>query len=158
MFFRSRKMGKNNDMIYAPVDGETINITEVNDDVFSKKLIGDGLAVYPKNNQIYAPIDGEVVYLADSKHAIGFKTTDDKEVLLHMGLETVLLKGEGFDIKVKKNQKVKRGTLIAQIALDKFIREGFDPVIIIVNTNGSKLINKQINCKVSHNCIIGEIL
>lgn len=86
----------------APVDGQAIGITEVHDPMFSEKDMGDGFGVIPTNNEILAPVSGKVMLVASTKHAIGFKTDDGLEVLLHMGVDTVELNGTPFELFVKE--------------------------------------------------------
>ena len=82
--------------ITAPVTGKTVNLKDVPDEVFSKKILGDGVAVIPDNGKIVSPVNGEVVSVSDSLHAYTFKSDDGLNILVHIGLDTVKLKGEGF--------------------------------------------------------------
>lgn len=88
--------------VASVADGETIKITDVKDPVFSKKMMGDGFAVEPTGSEVYAPVSGKVTNVFPTKHAVGLLTDSGLEVLVHMGLDTVELKGEPFDVKVKK--------------------------------------------------------
>jgi len=91
-------------------------MTSVNDDVFSKKMVGDGFAVVPSDGKILAPTDGKIVTVMSTKHAITMTSAKGGlEILLHFGLDTVDLKGAPFDIKVKEGQTVKKGTVLAQM-------------------------------------------
>ena len=90
----------------APANGEMIPIDKVEDDVFSQKMMGEGFAVVPENGEIASPVSGTIVSVFPTKHAIGIKTDDDIEVLLHMGIDTVDLGGEAFEIKVREGEKV----------------------------------------------------
>lgn len=101
--------------ILAPVNGQAVPLEQVPDAMFAEKILGDGMAVIPADGIFVSPVDGEVVSIADSKHAIGFSTADDLGVLIHIGLETVGLKGEGFTLHVKVGDKVKKGDLIAEV-------------------------------------------
>ena len=103
--------GKNQDdvkeeVIYSPVDGELMDMTDVPDPVFSQKMMGDGVAVKPKNGTIVSPVDGEIIQLFHTKHAIGIRTLSGLELLIHIGLETVGLNGEGFEAHIKEGDKV----------------------------------------------------
>lgn len=116
-------------------EGEVISIEQVDDPVFSQKMMGDGFAVIPQSGEIYSPIDGEVLSVFQTKHAIGMKMTNGAEVLLHMGIDTVELNGEPFTIKVSEGSNVTQGTLVANVDLDAIIAAGkaVDMVVVITN-------------------------
>ena len=104
--------------IVSPINGKVIPLEQVPDPVFSDKVLGDGCAVIPDDGKIYSPVDGEISSIAETKHAYGFSSDNGLEVLVHFGLETVALKGEGFTSLVEVGQKVKVGDLIAEVDLD----------------------------------------
>lgn len=141
--------------IYAPIDGKSIALSEVNDKVFSKGLVGDGIAIDPENNALYAPADAEVTMIAETKHAIGLKTIDGTEVLLHLGLDTVELKGLPFDVKVKEGDKVKKGQLLVDINLEMIKKEGKDPVILMIFTQPDKVFMNKKFGKAKHGAVLG---
>ena len=93
----------------SPVAGELHPITEAPDEAFASKMMGDGFFVYPTEETVYAPADGEVVFVFDTKHAIGMKTADGTEYLLHIGVDTVALGGKGFEVFVEAGTKVQKG-------------------------------------------------
>ncbi|CAG7841091.1 Putative PTS system glucosamine-specific EIICBA component [Clostridium haemolyticum] len=107
---------KNVDII-NPIEGEIINITEVPDEVFSGKALGNGFAIKPKEGKVISPIDGEIAVLFPTKHAIAIKGDNDLELLVHIGIDTVNLNGEGFTTHISQGDKVKKGDLI--ITFDK---------------------------------------
>lgn len=109
MFGLNKKSNKNT-TIKMPVDGTIIDLEQVNDPVFSQKLMGDGFAIEPTSNDIYAPINGEVISVFP--HAIGIKAEDGLEVLVHVGIDTVNLGGEGFNMHVNQGDKVNAGDLV----------------------------------------------
>ncbi|MDF7668887.1 glucose PTS transporter subunit IIA [Lactobacillus sp. ESL0703] len=120
----------------SPVSGELEELTTVNDDVFSQKMVGDGYAVIPEDGKIVAPVDGTIVTVMATKHAITMTTTaGDLEILLHFGIDTVDLKGAPFEIKVKEGQTVKRGTVLAQMDIAAVKAAGKDPVVMTIVTN-----------------------
>ncbi len=121
--------------VVSPVKGDLIQITDVNDDVFSTKMLGDGFAVEPFDGTIVAPLSGKITTLFPTKHALGITTDKGLEVLIHMGIDTVELKGTPFDVFVKMNQEVKAGDKLAQINLDKIKQAGLADTIIVVYTN-----------------------
>lgn len=100
-----KKELKDDKGLYNPVSGEVIELSKVNDPVFSKKIMGDGFAVEPKENKIFAPVSAKVTLVQG--HAIGFKRADGLDILLHLGIDTVALKGAPFKIKVKVDDIVK---------------------------------------------------
>lgn len=104
--------------VLAPVDGEIIDLSEVEDEVFADRMMGDGLAFIPESNDFFAPIEGKLVTVFPSGHAYGIKHKSGVEILLHIGLDTVTLSGEGFDIKVKQDQNIKAGDLLVNVDLD----------------------------------------
>jgi len=104
--------------VYAPMDGVAIDISEVPDEAFSEKILGDGAAIIPKSGIIYSPVDGEIIDITDSKHAFCITTNEGTEILLHVGIDTVNLKGEGFSVNIVSGDKVKVGTKIAEVDLE----------------------------------------
>ncbi|REC33343.1 PTS glucose/maltose transporter subunit IIBCA [Enterococcus pseudoavium] len=127
----------------APANGELIPIDQVQDDVFSQKMMGEGFAVVPENGEIASPIAGTILSIFPTKHAIGIKTDDGIEVLLHMGIDTVDLGGEAFEIKVREGDKVKAGKVVAVADLAKIQAAGKMTTMIVVFTNGDKIENYQ---------------
>lgn len=125
------------EQITAPINGKVLDITEVPDPVFSQKMMGEGIAIDPTDGQVVSPIDGEVVQVFPTKHAVGLKTKSGLEILIHIGLETVALNGEGFESFVQAGDKVKRGDKLISFDLE-FIREKAASTItpmIITNTD-----------------------
>lgn len=102
----------------AIVDGMSYPLKEVKDGVFSEKMMGEGIAFLPENGNVSAPCDGIVSAVYDTGHAYGILTEDGREVLIHIGLETVNLDGKGFTVKVKQDQKVKQGDMLCEVNLD----------------------------------------
>ncbi|MGO3912816.1 PTS transporter subunit IIBC [Enterococcus viikkiensis] len=123
----------------APANGELIPIDRVQDEVFSQKMMGEGFAVIPENGEIASPVAGTIVSIFPTKHAIGIKTDDEIEVLLHMGIDTVDLGGEAFEIKVREGEKVKAGEIVATADLAKIQASGKKTTMIVVFTNGDKI-------------------
>ncbi|WP_165005723.1 MULTISPECIES: PTS transporter subunit IIBC [unclassified Enterococcus] len=121
--------------LYAPASGEVLALSEVNDPVFSQKMMGDGFAVVPISGEVTAPIAGKITSIFPSKHAIGLLTAEGAEVLIHMGIDTVQMKNPAFDITVQEGQEVKAGELLAVMDLDIVKKEEKDPTIMIVFTN-----------------------
>ncbi|MBZ6013632.1 sucrose-specific PTS transporter subunit IIBC [Leuconostoc gelidum subsp. gelidum] len=128
-----------------PVDGKVIPITEIKDPTFSRKFLGDGIGVVPFSNIIYSPVVGMITSVFPTKHAIGIKTIDGEEILLHIGIDTVELNGEGFEVFIKEGAKVDQNTPLVKIDFDVLNREGKDSTIILVFPN-----QKTLNLNVSY--------
>ena len=105
-------------VIKAPVDGMLIPIEEVDDEVFSAKMAGDGIAIMPIGDTFVAPIDGVITKIFSTNHAFSIKSKQDMEVLVHIGLETVALKGEGFERLAQEGDEVTAGTPIIKVDLN----------------------------------------
>ncbi|WP_294731511.1 PTS transporter subunit IIBC [uncultured Faecalibaculum sp.] len=123
-------------LIVLPLDGEIVPIDQVPDPIFSGRMMGDGAAVIPENGKIVAPVDGTLSMIAPTRHAFGFKTADGKEVLVHVGLETVGLEGAPFTVHAKAGDKVKKGDLIAEVDLDFLKEKGINPITPIILCKG----------------------
>ncbi|MDN6029177.1 MAG: PTS sugar transporter subunit IIA [Lactobacillus sp.] len=121
--------------VKAAADGQLQAITEVNDDVFSTKMLGDGYAIVPTSGHIYAPIAGKITTVFPTKHAIGIRSDQGLEVLIHLGLDTVELKGLPFNSAVNEGQEVKAGDLLSVMDLSLLRAQGYDPTVIVVYTN-----------------------
>lgn len=121
--------------IFAPVSGTIVPINEVDDSVFADKLMGEGIAVLPKEGSIVSPVDGEIVKIFPTKHAIGLKTPMGQEILVHIGLDTVKLKGEGFILRCKENQHVKVGQILVDVDWAYLKKQAKSTVVPIVVTN-----------------------
>ena len=145
--------------IYAPSKGELIPISEVADPVFSEKMMGDGFAVLPEANEVFAPISGTILNVFPTKHAIGIQTDNGLEVLLHMGINTVDLKGEPFTLYVEEGQRIARGQLIAVVDLEMLEEAGKKSDMIVVFTNGAAVKELAIrsNALVQANEVVGQV-
>lgn len=140
------KKSKNNRLtINIPIKGEVIDITEVPDPVFSQKILGDGVAIIPIEERVISPIEGEIIQVTDTKHAIGIKSKNGVEILIHIGLETVAMNGEGFQVHVSEGDRVLEGQLLITFDLDK-VKEKAKSIltpVVITNTNETKSIEKS---------------
>ncbi|TPR55612.1 PTS system trehalose-specific EIIBC component [Enterococcus sp. OL5] len=125
--------------LYAPADGNVVAITEVSDPVFSQKMMGDGFAVQPTNGTIYAPVAGTISSIFETKHAIGILTPGGAEVLVHMGLDTVELKGTPFEVLVSEGDTVTPETKLAVMDLDAVTAAGKQTDVLTVITNAEKV-------------------
>lgn len=121
--------------VQAPLTGKLVDITEVPDEVFSSKMLGDGMAVIPEVGELYAPADGTVDTVFDSKHAISMVCVGGAEVLMHVGLDTVKLEGKYFEPQVKNGEKVKAGQLLMKFDVAKIRKAGYNVITPVVITN-----------------------
>ena len=131
-----RKMSEKNITIVSPANGTAVTLEQVPDAVFADKILGDGMAVIPSDGKFVSPIDGEVASVADSLHAIGFQTEDGLDVLIHIGLDTVKLNGEGFQVFVNVGDKVKKGDLVAEVDLEVLANNGLNPITPVIVCDG----------------------
>ena len=122
--------------ILSPMTGEAVGLGEVPDPVFSQKIVGDGMAVIPSEGKLLSPVDGEIVSVADTKHAYGLRTAEGLELLIHVGLETVHLNGECFQVFVKPGDKVKAGDLLAEVDLAYLKERGINPITPVLVCGG----------------------
>ena len=129
----------------SPVNGKFTDLSEVHDDVFSQKMMGEGFAVQPTDGEIYSPVNGTIMSIFKTKHAIGIKTPSGLEVMLHMGLDTVELNGAPFTIHVKEGDKITTDTHLATVDLDQIKDAGKDPVILTLITNTKDYVDKTNN-------------
>ncbi len=114
-FFR-----KEDPALYAPVTGKVIALDKVPDQVFATKVIGDGVAFEPEGSTVCAPCDGVIMMIAETGHAFGLAAKNGAEILIHIGLDTVEFTGEGFNVLVKQNASVKKGTPIVELDREFF--------------------------------------
>jgi sugar PTS system EIIA component len=121
--------------IHSPLDGEAIPLEEVPDPVFAQKMMGDGLAIIPKNGKVVSPVNGKVVQIFPTKHAVGLVSEEGLEILIHIGLETVELNGEGFEVAVNAGETVKVGDPLLNVDLDYLEQKHKEIVTPIVITN-----------------------
>lgn len=124
----------------APVSGTVKALSDVPDKTFAEKVLGDGAAIIPEEGKVYAPADGTVANIMDSKHGIMFVTDSGAEVLIHIGLDTVNLKGKYFKSYVSDGDKVKKGTLLVEFDLEAIKGEGYNLITPMVVTNISDYI------------------
>ena len=122
-------------VVYAPLNGTCIPLEQVADPVFSSGMLGKGIGIEPKQGLLYAPADGVVTLIAKTKHAIGIATADGAEILLHIGLDTVEMNGDGFQCLVQQNQSVSLGQCLMRFDLNKIRAAGHGTTVLVVLTN-----------------------
>jgi len=124
-----------NETIQTPIVGDVVALSNVNDPVFSSGAMGQGIAVKPSQGVVYAPADAEVSIAFPTGHAFGLKTTDGAEVLIHVGIDTVTMNGEGFEAKVAQGDKVKAGDVLGTFDSNKIAAAGLDDTTMVIVTN-----------------------
>jgi len=133
-----KKLFKNKDIeLLTPIVGKVIDLSDVPDQVFSEKMVGDGFAIIPSEGKVYAPVSGKVVQIFPTKHAIGIESEDGIEILIHFGIDTVELKGEGFEAFITAGDTIKKGDLLLNVDLDVVSKHGKSTVTPVVFTNKS---------------------
>ena len=124
-----------NETLVTPIVGDVVALADVNDPVFSSGAMGQGIAVKPSQGVVYAPADAEVSIAFPTGHAFGLKTTDGAEVLIHVGIDTVSMNGEGFEAKVAQGDKVKAGDVLGTFDSNKIAAAGLDDTTMVIVTN-----------------------
>lgn len=124
-----------NETLVTPIVGDVVALADVNDPVFSSGAMGQGIAVKPSQGVVYAPADAEVSIAFPTGHAFGLKTTDGAEVLIHVGIDTVTMNGEGFEAKVAQGDKVKAGDVLGTFDSNKIAAAGLDDTTMVIVTN-----------------------
>lgn len=121
--------------LVAPVNGEAVPITEVPDPTFGEEILGKGVAIKPSDGRIYAPCDGTVGLMFDTGHAVSLTSDDGVEILIHVGLETVKLKGLHYTVHALNGDKVKAGQLLIECDLNGIRADGYDTITPVVICN-----------------------
>lgn len=124
-----------NETIVSPLKGEVKTLKEVKDEAFSGGLLGQGLAIVPAEGRLYAPCDGEITTFFPAGHAIGIKTAGGADILIHVGMDTVRLEGDGFNPKKKQGDMIKKGDLLLEFDLEKIKAAGYDVITPMIITN-----------------------
>lgn len=127
--------------LLAPISGEVINLSGVDDPVFAQKTLGEGFAVKPEKTQLVSPVTGKIMMVADTKHAIGFKTATGMEVLIHLGIDTVELEGKPFSVEVAAGDEVEAGQKIGTMDLAAIKTAGKDDVVVVAVTNTAEILS-----------------
>ncbi|MBB5182367.1 sucrose-specific PTS transporter subunit IIBC [Catenisphaera adipataccumulans] len=148
------------EVIQAPADGKAIDITTVNDPVFASEAMGKGIAIQPSGNTVYAPVSGIIQVAFETGHAYGLKSDDGAEVLIHIGIDTVNMKGEGFTQKVQANQRVKAGDVLGTFDSEKIKKAGYDDttMVIVTNTPSYAEVKKLADGEVKHGDALIEVV
>ncbi|PYZ98518.1 PTS glucose transporter subunit IIA [Alteribacter lacisalsi] len=139
------------DVLVAPLTGQALPLSEVPDPTFAEKMMGDGVAIKPTEGTVVAPVHAEVMQVFPTKHAVGLKTVNGAEILIHIGIETVNMQGEGFESFVKEGDKVAPGDKLITFDMDLVNEKAESTITPIIITNGDEAgeLKKEENIDVS---------
>ena len=149
------KKRKKEEVITSCVSGKIVPIEKVNDNVFSQKILGEGVGIYPTEDIIVSPCDGEIVSaMEETKHALGIKTSNNMEILIHVGIDTVSMNGQDFELFVKVGDRVHKGDKLISFNRKTIKDNNLDDVVIMVVTNSDQFEN--LNFKIDMNEVSKE--
>ena len=146
--------GKKGVALAAPVSGECIPISQVPDPTFAEEILGKGIAIRPSQGKFYSPVDGVVSTVLPTGHAVGVTSPEGTEVLIHVGLDTVQLKGQFFKTLVEAEQKVKKGDLLLEADLEEISRAGYNTVTPMIVCNSDDY--AEVKCRTEGTVSPGE--
>lgn len=124
-------------IIYAPIKGKCVELNKVNDPMFSEGMMGQGVAIIPEEGRVVAPVNGVISAIFETKHAIGITSEDGAELLIHIGIDTVNLKGKYFNARIKEGDSIKVGDLLVEFNKDSIIKEGYEVITPVIVTNSA---------------------
>ncbi|MBF4695535.1 PTS sugar transporter subunit IIA [Fusibacter ferrireducens] len=137
------KLNRNQE-IYMPVAGKVIPLKELADGVFSEGLLGLGAGIEPEDNVVYAPCDGKIIYVAETKHALGLESKSGIEMIIHVGIDTVEMKGEGFEMFVKAGESITRGQKLISFPIEAIKAAGYRSTTVVIVTNSDQFESIQV--------------
>ena len=130
---------KTEDVLFAPLSGKVLKIEEVPDPSFSQKMLGEGIAIEPTEGKVTSPVNGEIIQVFPTIHAVGIRSESGLEILVHIGLDTVMMQGEGFYAYVKEGDRVKMGQPLIDFSLDLVKKRAKSTITPLVITNSEKI-------------------
>lgn len=137
-FGRGAREKGNETTLFSPADGKVLPLEQVEDEVFSTGILGEGIALIPETGEIFAPSDGVIATVFETRHAISMTADFGAELLIHCGIDTVELKGEGFSVFVQEKERVTRGQLLLRFDPDFLRKKGYAVTTPIVVANGER--------------------
>lgn len=157
--FFKKKAKEYYDVIGAPLKGEAIESSAVNDPTFAEEMLGTGMAIKPAEGKVYAPFDGTVAMVFDTKHAVSLVSDKGTEVLIHVGLDTVMLKGEHYTAHVESGASVKKGDLLLEFDMEAIAAAGYDTVtpVVICNADDYKDVIRTTGKQVEPGDVVMEL-
>lgn len=141
----SANANTDDEVLFAPMAGEILPISESADEAFAAKMLGDGIAINPSESTIYAPCDGSVSLLFPTKHAIGITTTKGTDLLIHAGIDTVKMEGDGFEVFVKQGDNVRKGDKLLKVDLEKVRTAGYNPQTMMILPQASADVTLEVH-------------
>ncbi|MCU5745521.1 PTS glucose transporter subunit IIA [Staphylococcus sp. SQ8-PEA] len=144
LFGKDKEVNKST-KVYAPITGEFVNIEDIPDPVFAQKMMGEGFGIKPTEGHVVSPIDGRVDNVFPTQHALGLKADNGLEILIHIGLDTVQLDGEGFEIHVENGQSVSVGDPILTFDLEYITKHAKSIISPVIITNSDQATSLSIN-------------
>lgn len=144
-----KKNEEKSETFIIPISGEIINLDDVEDEVFSQRMMGDGFAIEPENGVLFSPVDGIITSVFPTKHAITIKSNYGVDILIHFGLDTVNLKGEGFNVYVEQGKSVRAGDKLLEVNIEE-IKDKVPSVVVIIvfiELNGKSFSYKALKVK-----------
>ena len=157
--FFKKKTKEYADVVGAPLKGEAIESAAVNDPTFAEEMLGKGMAIKPSEGKVYAPFDGTVAMVFDTKHAVSLVSDKGTEVLIHVGLDTVMLKGEHYTAHVESGASVKKGDLLLEFDMEAIAAAGYDTVtpVVICNADDYKDVIRTTGKQVEPGDVVMEL-
>ncbi len=131
-------------VLFAPIKGNVISRAEIPDETFASGVLGEGVGIEPEIGEVVAPFDGEISSVADTRHAIGITGPGEMEVLIHVGIDTVHMNGDGFELLVKEGEKVKAGQKLIRFDINKIKAAGYSSTVAVLLTNSEDYSNVQV--------------
>ncbi|RSX51116.1 glucose PTS transporter subunit IIA [Bifidobacterium callimiconis] len=142
--------------VLAPVSGHVVSLDDSGDPVFASRALGEGVAIQPTDSEVKAPVSGVLQTVAETGHAFGIRTDDGVEVLVHVGIDTVKMNGDGFDVKVAKGQRVNAGDTLVTVDFDKVKKAGYNTITLITVPNTMAL--ASVNPKTGMDAKSGDVV
>lgn len=145
-------------ILKAPVEGKVLALSEVPDPAFSEGALGNGCAIEPAKGEVHSPCNGTITAMQDTGHAVGISSNFDADILIHVGMDTVEMKGDGFKVHVKEGQKVKTGDLLIEFDIEKIKAAGHPIITPVVVNNSDDFPNFTVDAKAGSEIKIGDQL
>lgn len=144
------------EIICAPIEGEAVTCAQINDLTFQKEMLGKSIAIKPLVGKVYAPADGKIEMLIDSLHAVSMTTSQGTEILIHIGIDTVELKGKYFKSHVKEGDMVNRGDLLIEFNINGVKEAGYDTIVPVIICNSDDY--QEVQCATGKSVQVGETI
>jgi len=159
MGFFKKLFGKPVDELFAPVAGNAVPVSQVPDPTFAEGMLGNGIAIEPTEGKVYAPCDATIDTMFATGHAVSMNAANGAEILIHVGLETVTLKGEHFTIHCKSGDQVKKGDLLIEFDLEAIKAAGFNTItpVLVCNSDDYSTFNTKVGKAVTNADVVIEL-